>query len=89
MEQREQEAAIFNSSVFEYFKIPFCALVCNLHFIFFCVLLTGDADDTVNAELATAGNGEVAGNMCNRSRYVLKCFSCQLLLQGLIFLVNT
>lgn len=35
MEQREQEAAIFNSSVFEYFKIPFCALVCNLHFIFF------------------------------------------------------
>ncbi|OXB72696.1 UNVERIFIED_CONTAM: hypothetical protein H355_003628 [Colinus virginianus] len=32
--------------------------------------IAGDADDTVNAELATSGNGEVAGNMCNRSRYV-------------------
>lgn len=74
MEWRGQEAAIFNSSVFEYLEIPICwsmALVCNIvNFYFACVLLTGDADDSVNAELAPAGNGEVVGNMCNRSRYV-------------------
>lgn len=58
-------------------------------FYFVCLLLTGDADDAVNTELATAGNGEMVGNMCNRSRYVLKCFSCQQLLWGLIFLVKT
>lgn len=40
-----------------------------------CVVLIGDADDTVNTELATAGNGEVVGNMCNRSRYVLRYYS--------------
>lgn len=42
---------------------------------FVCVVLIGDADDAVNTELATAGNGEVVGNMCNRNRYVLRCFS--------------
>ncbi|RMC04502.1 hypothetical protein DUI87_18948 [Hirundo rustica rustica] len=31
----------------------------------------GDEDDAVNAELAAAGNGEVVGNMCNRSVYAL------------------
>lgn len=56
---------------------------------FVCVVLIGDANDTVNAELATAGNGEVVGNMCNRSRYVQRCFSSQLILESLILLVNT
>lgn len=79
MEWRGQKAAIFNSIVFEYLKIPICGLGFPFSFYFVCVLLTGDADDIVNAELATAGNGEVVGNMCNRSRYVLKCLSCQLL----------
>lgn len=83
MEWRGQKAAILNSRVFVY------GFGFQLNFYFVCVFLTGDAADAVNAELATAGNGEVVGNMCNRSRYVLKCFSCQLLLWGLIFLVNT
>lgn len=76
MEWRGQKPAILNSSVF----VHGLGFQCNFYFV--CVLLTGDADDAVNAELATAGNGEVVGNMCNRSRYVLKCFSCQLLLRG-------
>ncbi|KAI1233221.1 zinc finger SWIM domain-containing protein 6, partial [Lamprotornis superbus] len=32
----------------------------------------GYADDTVNIELATTGNGEVVGNMCNRNRMRLQ-----------------
>lgn len=54
----------------------YIALVCNrINLYFVCVVLIGDANDSVNTELATAGNGEVVGNMCNRSRYVLRCFS--------------
>lgn len=44
-----------------------------MYFVY--VVLIGDADDTVNIELATTGNGEVVGNMCNRNRYVLRYFS--------------
>lgn len=64
------------------FKIPGCwyiALVCNRFNLYFvCFVLIGNANDAVNTELATAGNGEVVGNMCNRSGYVLRCLSADL-----------
>lgn len=39
--------------------------------------LIGDAHDIVNVKLAAAGNGEVVGDMCNRSRYVLPLISAE------------
>lgn len=53
-----------------------CAKISNslenitFYIYIYMYIFIGDAHDIVNIELATAGDGEVVGHMCNRSRYV-------------------